>query len=185
MNVICENCGKEFNKLPSSIKRTKHNFCSKRCSNVKSNQNRWKGHISVLNNHKCIQCGKLRDYRSALCQSCRNLEHKKKCETITIKKLKQKHKNKIQSWYSSEIRNFNRVWNKHLLNFGCQICGYNNHIELCHIKPICSFNENSMLKEINDESNNVVLCPNHHWEFDNGIITINDIPKRNGGTDRT
>jgi endogenous inhibitor of DNA gyrase (YacG/DUF329 family) len=31
MIVKCENCKKEFNKIPSMIKKTKHNFCSMRC----------------------------------------------------------------------------------------------------------------------------------------------------------
>lgn len=31
MNVKCENCGINFNKKHSSIKRTKHNFCSRIC----------------------------------------------------------------------------------------------------------------------------------------------------------
>jgi len=32
MNVYCDCCANEFDKKPSEIKRTKHNFCSKGCS---------------------------------------------------------------------------------------------------------------------------------------------------------
>jgi predicted restriction endonuclease len=28
------------------------------------------------------------------------------------------------------------------------------------------------LSEVNDLSNLVYLCPNHHWELDNGIIKL-------------
>ena len=31
MLVKCENCKEKFNKKPSVIKKTKHNFCSKEC----------------------------------------------------------------------------------------------------------------------------------------------------------
>ena len=46
------------------------------------------------------------------------------------------------------------------------------HVELCHIKPIHSFSETSTLGEINSENNVVQLCPNCHWEFDNGFLDI-------------
>ena len=32
---------------------------------------------------------------------------------------------------------------------------------------IHSFNENSLVSEVNDISNLIPLCPNCHWEFDN------------------
>lgn len=31
MKVICDNCGKEFNKKEANIKITKHNYCSRNC----------------------------------------------------------------------------------------------------------------------------------------------------------
>lgn len=32
VTISCEECGKEFTKLPSQIKQTKHNFCSQSCA---------------------------------------------------------------------------------------------------------------------------------------------------------
>lgn len=29
-----------------------------------------------------------------------------------------------------------------------------------------------------NKKNLIVLCPNHHWDFDNKLLSINDIPKR-------
>lgn len=49
----------------------------------------------------------------------------------------------------------------------CQKCGYDKHIEACHIKPINEFLEDTMLSEINSIENLIPLCPNCHWEFDN------------------
>ena len=49
----------------------------------------------------------------------------------------------------------------------CEQCGYDKHVEVCHIKPIQSFPSQTAIDIINDISNLIVLCPNCHWEFDN------------------
>ncbi len=54
----------------------------------------------------------------------------------------------------------------------CQVCGYSNHVEICHIKAVSAFPEDAKLSQINDPINLVYLCPNHHWEFDNGILNL-------------
>jgi HNH endonuclease len=46
-------------------------------------------------------------------------------------------------------------------------CGYSKHVEICHIKEVKSFPDDAKIKEINDPSNLLYLCPNCHWEFDN------------------
>lgn len=84
-------------------------------------------------------------------------------------------KNRIAGF--SKIRNLNRKWNKHLLNNGCNVCGYKLHVELAHIKPLKDFDLKSKLSDINDESNNLALCPNHHWEFDNNLLELSDFLK--------
>ena len=52
----------------------------------------------------------------------------------------------------------------------CEKCGYDKHIEICHIKGIKEFSEESTIKEINDRSNIIGLCPNCHWEFDHNLF---------------
>lgn len=54
----------------------------------------------------------------------------------------------------------------------CKICGYDKHVEVCHIKSVSSFNDDALITIINDLTNLVGMCPNHHWEFDHGLITI-------------
>jgi len=55
----------------------------------------------------------------------------------------------------------------------CAKCGYELHYEVCHKKPVSSFNDNAnVVEEINNIENLVALCPTHHWEFDNGILII-------------
>ena len=55
----------------------------------------------------------------------------------------------------------------------CSVCGYDRHAEVAHRIPISDFPDDAKLSEINSISNLVLLCPNHHWEFDHG---------RSGGT---
>jgi hypothetical protein len=87
-------------------------------------------------------------------------------------------KNKHPSWRSAHIRGFNRNWNRSLTLLPCQVCGYSTHIELAHIKAISDFSENATLGEINNPDNVLVLCRNHHWEFDHGKLALEDIPPR-------
>lgn len=49
----------------------------------------------------------------------------------------------------------------------CEKCGYDKHVEVCHVKSISLFSLDSLISEINDDSNLKILCPNCHWEFDN------------------
>ena len=54
----------------------------------------------------------------------------------------------------------------------CKVCGYKNHVEVCHIKSVSSFGDNDLITEINSFNNLIGLCPNHHWEFDNGHVKL-------------
>lgn len=52
----------------------------------------------------------------------------------------------------------------------CKICNYTNYVEVCHIKAIADFDKSFLIKEINSLNNLIYLCPNHHWELDNGLL---------------
>ena len=61
----------------------------------------------------------------------------------------------------------------------CAVCGYNKHIEIAHIKGVSEFGDENLISEINDINNLVALCPNHHWEFDSGMLSDEDKEKIN------
>jgi hypothetical protein len=54
----------------------------------------------------------------------------------------------------------------------CVICGYKIHVEVAHKKAVSEFDDNITIREINSIENLIGLCPNHHWEYDNGFIKI-------------
>lgn len=54
----------------------------------------------------------------------------------------------------------------------CAICGYDKHVEIAHIKAVSNFSEDTTIGEINSIDNLIALCPNHHWEYDSGVLKI-------------
>lgn len=59
-----------------------------------------------------------------------------------------------------------------LMKQECFVCAYSTHIEVAHIKAVSSFSKETTIAEINNISNLILLCPNHHWEYDHGIIIL-------------
>lgn len=91
--------------------------------------------------------------------------------SLTKKDLIDKHE--IYYKYRAVIRRHaHYVFNKHHKHQECKICGYNIHVEVCHIKSVSSFDDDILISEINSIDNLIGLCPNHHWEFDNGKLFL-------------
>lgn len=54
----------------------------------------------------------------------------------------------------------------------CQVCGYDLHVDVCHIQAVCDFTDENLISEINDPRNLIYLCKNHHWELDHGHLAL-------------
>lgn len=116
--------------------------------------------------HICKSCGKGISKKSTYCKTCYT--------SLTLinsnTKLEDVHK-AAKYQVSARVRGLARAKAKHLgLDKKCQICGYDKHVEVHHIKPISSFPPDTLISDINSEDNLVVLCPNCHWEADNGLL---------------
>lgn len=74
-------------------------------------------------------------------------------------------------WRCSEVRAHCRKVNAHRER-RCQVCGYDKHVEFCHIRAQSDFPDDATLSEVNDPSNVAVLCRNHHWELDHGQLSL-------------
>lgn len=85
-------------------------------------------------------------------------------DNLTVAELKILTKNNHRPW-TDRIRSYARS-RFPAINKICK-CGYSKHTEVCHIKPIASFSDSSLIKEINCVENIIYLCPNCHWELDN------------------
>jgi len=56
-------------------------------------------------------------------------------------------------------------------------CDYVNFAECCHIRPVADFPPSAKLREINHPDNLVMLCLNHHWDLDHGLLSLTDMSK--------
>lgn len=109
---------------------------------------------------KC-SCGRRKTKKSKQCQKCAS-NNLIKFETLEHSlKYRKKYG---QSAAFAVVRSRAKTVMKHIKS--CQKCGYDKHVEVCHIKPIASYDIKTPIDIINDPANLIVLCPNCHWEFD-------------------
>lgn len=182
IECICHSCGNQCFRYATEIKKsiTKRFFCSKTCAATFNNK------VAVKRKPKekhCVDCNVLFCGRKSKirCTEClkiykTSIKYKEMTIEDCINKLSVKGKH--ASWKHTYVRIFNRTWNKDLRNLPCQNCNYSHHVELAHIKAVSSFEPATKLSVVNSPDNIFVLCPNCHWEFDNGLLDSSNIPPR-------
>jgi len=160
--VMCDKCGKKFNKFPSQIKKTKGNFCSSSCAASFNNKKYPKRH----NEGSCVSCNTGISKRKIYCNEC--LPNKEiDWSNISYLEIRRRYNYQKNSLIRMLAR---RCYRKLGAPKRCAVCGYSKHYNVCHRKPVHSFDPGALISEINDIRNLVALCPNHHWEFDNGLL---------------
>ncbi len=174
--TLCKNCGccllvLEKDKV-AIIKNKK--FCSSKCSAQTSNKTRSINFISKQKLYFCEICkGKTSKKNITICRNCKI----KNIQNIILNKTKgellETIKNGRWDLYRVRVnRQASRSYRKSSSPKFCKICGYNKFFQVAHIKAVSAFDEKATLGEINSLDNLVALCPNHHWEYDNGLITL-------------
>lgn len=58
----------------------------------------------------------------------------------------------------------------------CMLCGYDTFFEVCHLQALSSLADDIKVTDAIGPQNFIVLCRNHHWEFDHGALALSDIP---------
>lgn len=164
------------------LETTNANFCSRRCAVTFNNHAKPKRKAKW----KMCSCGAQHRCRTLRCSECvtndkiTSVEHRRLITgkmTLADVAVRYQQRGIAPSYRHGFVRNHCHEINSHLPK-RCQVCGYDMHVELCHIKAIASFDLTSTLAEINNENNIVVLCRNHHWELDNHVLMIENVPKR-------
>ncbi len=158
----CLRCGASFEVLrPSDPKK----YCTKSCAAKVNNTTHPKRSPKV---GSCRECGIPVKNRRRLCDKH---WHERSTKSLTLEEVAERvsAKGKHPSWRWAFVRSANRQWNRKKAK-GCVVCGYEKHIELAHIRAISSFPMTATLSEVNSPSNVTALCPNHHWEFDHGLL---------------
>lgn len=95
----------------------------------------------------------------------------------TKKELFEKCKNYFSA-RSTITKNARYIYKKNVKNPKCIVCGYDKHIHVAHIIAVMSFSDDDLISEINSVENLTALCPNHHWEYDNNLLNINDFLRK-------
>jgi hypothetical protein len=168
--VKCRNCNKEIRRYPSEIKKSKsgNSFCSRSCTATFNNKNYPKRQLTKT----CNICKNFIRSDLKYCRVC--YQEKNYIINKTLEETTQRRKNDNNRY--NQIRQISR---KNYMRSDrpkcCAVCGYDKHIEICHIKDIASFSKTTLVSEINDLSNLIALCRNHHWELDHGYLTIEEI----------
>ena len=149
--MFCANCNEETNNKK---------FCSQSCSAKYTNLHRPKSSYRQPEG-KCKDCSTPISTSRTYCKSCKPKYIR---GDITLKEAIYQELHKSSAF--ALVRSRARGVGKELKLTKCQKCNYSRHIEICHIKPICEFDENTLLSVINHPSNLLALCPNCHWEHD-------------------
>ena len=183
--------GYSYNKIKETLKCSKSTISyylgenQKEKTQFRTKKCRYnKLHNIIEDNKKSGPEKKEKIVKIKYCQKCNNIiigKGRKYCDNcITVKipriklstlSLKDSLINSTPNNKYTRIRGAARKLFKQELKGSCQFCGYDKHVELCHIKSIASFSENTLLQEINSEKNVLFLCPNCHWEFDKRLIS--------------
>ena len=128
---------------------------------------KWANHASYLKIKKkifkCKLCSKPISSSRRICAACYGTDWNNK----TLAEFKQKARYQIHSIVRAHAR---AVFKETGIPAECSVCGYSKHVELHHVKSIKMFKNTAKGLEINNLENLAVLCPNHHWEADKGLI---------------
>lgn len=170
MIVQCKECFDFFEKKLSQINKTKNHFCSRSCA--------------AKFNNKGIQRNPSKE---RICKSCnitfrlssthKSKSHCQSCKmepvygSMTLGEYRIRYKGSGPGMYSY-LRYLNREWNSHLRSLPCAICNYSKYVELAHIKSLKNLPDSVTIFQANAKENVIQLCPNCHWELDNGILIL-------------
>jgi hypothetical protein len=169
----CKECGSiilvQDHEQPTVARNKK--FCGKSCA-AKFNNKRYPKRKPKPK--ECSKCGKLIVSRGACCEPCKNFIARESLGSRTKGELKREN----LYTYKSRIAAHARVkYLAHRDASSCIICGYSKHIQICHIKSIASFDDTTLVKDINSLTNLIHLCSNHHIELDRGLLSEEDFER--------
>ena len=165
----CYVCDKVIYRSNADIKKnqTGRFFCSHSCS------------ASICNKipkrkrkNKCKLCDALIMSGKSYCKGCYEKKHVLAEKTISEATKNRKDDANRYTGIRCQAR---KIFFKSQKPKHCAVCGYKKHIEICHIKDISSFSTDTLISVVNSIDNLVGLCPNHHWEFDRELLSLEEM----------
>lgn len=147
-------------------------FCSRSCAATVNNRGKQR---NPRRDHPCPRC--------ATAQAPPNRKYCSRCWKEIAAENTQRNLSSVHSAASYQRsatirRHARRVYAESGKQQMCAICGYDRHIEVCRIRAINSWPLDTPIAVINDPVNLVALCPNHHWEFDRQLVSVQGLEPR-------
>lgn len=164
----CTNCQKEI--FRPKIENKKY-FCTTSCGAIYINKNRIRKPPKQLPLCKACKVNTVSRHTKTVCDNCfspiKNLSMDTLISELQYLASEKQNKNTLIRYHARLVT---ELWPKK-----CFSCGYDKHVETCHIKSIGKFQPNQTIGEVNNTTNLVLLCPNCHWEFDHNQLSLDQI----------
>lgn len=116
----------------------------------------------------CKSCGAETAYHRSYCSS-RDPTRPQDFSQTTISEIRTRARYQANAWIRKLAR---RAYDASDRPKRCAKCGYSKHFEICHIKSIKDFPDDTPMSVVNAPENLIALCPNCHWEFDHGLLSL-------------
>jgi hypothetical protein len=151
-------------------------FCSRSCSATMTNRTNPRRKKDPNN---ICSCGKSINYRTLMCIDCLRAQR----ELRTLDEMcRDKNFVHRRSLYGTVRAHARGKMDRLGIPQACYDCGYSVHVQVCHIKPLHTFEGSATLGEVNDLSNLRYLCPNHHWELDHHLASYSGVEPESGNS---
>jgi hypothetical protein len=152
---------REISEIVGCSKSTASYYCGidqKQKTRIRSNKNKT----------DFCECGNKKSKISLKCYPCVKKDKRKSVLDKTLESLPIKNSGRY-----ALVRKYARITlNELKIEKKCKVCNFSYYVEVCHVKAISSFSQDTKISVINDPTNLIYLCPNHHILLDKGIIKL-------------
>lgn len=155
----CKNCNTELKGSDQKL------FCSQSCSASFNNKGITR---NPKNPNKTCSCGNKKTKISISCNSCKL----QRISDITL----DKPISALYEFSGGSSTKYNRIriharrlMKLHRIQKHCAKCNHNEFdsiVEVCHLRQLNTFPDNTLLREANSLLNLAYLCPSHHTLLD-------------------
>ena len=162
LKVKCDYCNKEYLKAKRFIKKGRKNFCCRKCHSEGTKKPRIK--------LKCDHCNKEYEVLKSRLKNSKSGYHfcSREC-----KDLAQRIGNGLIKMWPDHYKNGEYADYRKLAfenyKHECELCGYNEHIELLHVHHIDKNRKNNL-----NVDNLIILCPTCHWSLTMKLAELNE-----------
>jgi hypothetical protein len=152
----CLNCGNETDNPK---------FCTSSCAARYNNRVYPK---RTRQRFFCAACGAETSYRRRYCKDC-DPTKPQDFSNVTIAEIRVRAHYQANAWIRKLAR---RAYFGSDKPKSCYRCGYSKHFEVCHVRAIQEFPDDTPMFIVNSLENLIALCQNCHWEFDHGLLSL-------------